>query len=260
MTDKIRLRRSNAVLSALIALSLLGGCASVTEEVDNADAAAQASTEATPVTEINAKDDFYGFINLDRLDSMEIGFGKASNGSFDETQDIIDERVRSMIKEIGESDEAFSAGSCEQLIHDIYVNYNEFENTCDSSEATFSAVFSEIDEAQDISGFMTVCAELYRDYGVEVMLSVETDMNRLDAKNYGVYVSGGAAVYNSFSFENMRKSTAAALSLKSFNESFLKALGVDAETTEERAEEMVNIVMDVARNTDIEVLKDSNPV
>ncbi|MGN0609140.1 MAG: M13 family metallopeptidase [Oscillospiraceae bacterium] len=260
MKEKIMLRRCKAVLAAVIAMSLLGGCVSATEEAENADAAVQEVTEAIPVTEIFAKDDFYGCVNLDRLDSMEIGFGKASDGSFDETQDIIDERVRSMIKEIGESDEAFSAGSCEQLIHDIYVNYNEFENTCDSSEATFSAVFSEIDEAQDISGFMMVCAGLYRDYGVEVMLSVETDMNRLDAKNYGVYVSGGAAVYNSFSFENMMKSTAAALSVKSFNESFLKALGVDAETTEERAEDMVNIAMDVARNTDIEVLKDSNPV
>lgn len=260
MKEKIMLHRCNVVLSAVIALSLMGGCASVTEETADADAASRTSTAETPVKELYAQDDFYGCINLDRLDSMEIGYGKSSNGSFDETQDIIDERIEAMIKEIGESDEAFSAGSCEQLIHDIYVNYKEFENTCDSSEDTFSVVFSGIDEAQSVSEFMMVCAGLRRDYGVNVMLSVDTDMNRLDAKNYGVYVSGGTAVYNSFSFENMMKSTAAALSVKSFNESFLKASGVDAETTEERAEDMVNIVMDIALNTDIEVLKDSNPV
>ncbi|MGN0552209.1 MAG: M13 family metallopeptidase [Oscillospiraceae bacterium] len=260
MTDKIKLRKCNAVLAALIALSLLGGCAAVTEEPADENTSSQTSAAETPITELNAQDDFYGYVNLDRLDSMEIGFGKSSNGSFDETQDIIDERLKSMIKEIGESNETFPAGSCEQLIHDIYAKYNEFENTCDSSEETFSAVYSKIDEVQNISGLMTVCAELYRDYGVSVLFDVYADMNRLDAKNYGVYVSGISAVYGSYSFEDITTNTGTALSVKSFNESFLKATGVDADITEERAEDMVNIVMDMAFGTDIEVLKDPMPI
>lgn len=260
MTEKNKLRRCSAILSAVMVLSLMGGCAAVTEEGSDTNAASQTSAAEAPVTELNAKDDFYGYINLDKLDSMEIGYGRASNGSFDEAQDIIDERIESMIKELGESSETFSAGSCEQLIHDIYVNYNEFENTCASSEATFSSVFSKIDEAQNVSELMMTCAELYRDYGLCVLFKVETDMNRLDAKNYGVYVSGVSDVYSSYSFENMTKNAGAALSVKAFNESFLKASGVDAEITEERAEDMVTIVMDVALNTDIEILKDPMPI
>lgn len=243
-----------------MALSLMGGCTDVTEEASDADTTSQTSAVETPVTALDAKDDFYGCINLDRLDSMEIGYGKVSNGSFDEAQDIIDERVESMIKEIGTSNETFPAGSCEQLIRDIYVSYTKFENTCDSSADTFSAVFSKIDKAQNISELMMTCAELYRDYGSCVLFKAETGMNRLDAKNYGVYVSGISGVYNSYSFENMTKNTDTALSVKSYNESFLKALGADAQITEERAEDMVNIIMDVALNTDIEILKDPMPI
>lgn len=260
MTEKNKLRRCSAILSAVMALSLMGGCTDVTEEASDADTTSQTSAVETPITELNAKDDFYGCINLDKLDSMEIGYGKVSNGSFDEAQDMIDERVESMIKEIGESNEAFPEGSCEQLIHDIYVNYTKFENTCDSSEDTFSAVFSKIDKAQNISELMMTCAELYRDYGSCVLFKAETGMNRLDAKNYGVYVSGISGVYNSYSFEDMTKNTGTAISVKSFNESFLKALGADSQITEERAEDMVNIIMDVALNTDIEIMKDPMPI
>ncbi|MGN0602509.1 MAG: M13 family metallopeptidase [Oscillospiraceae bacterium] len=260
MTEKSKLRGIKAVLSAVIALSFMSGCAAVTQEPEDGNDVSVTSAAEAPVTQLNAKDDFYGYINLDRLDSMEIGFGKASNGSFDEAQDIIDERIKTMIKEIGESGEAFSAGSCEQLIRDIYVNYQEFENTCASSEETFSAVFSKIDQAQNVSELMTVCAEMYRDYGVSILFSVNADMNRLDAKNYGVYVMGNSTVYNAYSFENMVKNTGAALSVKAFNESFLKASGVDAEITEERAEDMVNIVMDIALKTNIEIAKDPMPI
>ncbi|MGN1304035.1 MAG: M13 family metallopeptidase [Oscillospiraceae bacterium] len=260
MTKKTKLCRCNAILSAVIAMSLMAGCTAVPEENTDTDAASQTSIAEQPVTELAAKDDFYGCINLDKLDSMEIGFGRSSNGSFDEAQDIIDERVKSMIKEIGESGEAFPAGSCEQLIHDIYVKYSEFENTCESSEDTFSEVFSLIDSAQNISDFMTICAGLYRDYGVGILIEVSVEMNRMDAKNYGVRVSGISNVYNSYSYEDLTKNVGSALAVKAFNESFLKASGVDAETTEERAEDMVNIVMDVALGTDMEVLKDPLPI
>lgn len=254
-----RLSRCAAAITALMMLPLITGCTAATEVSEEADSASQTTAEL-PVTELDAKDDFYGYINLDRLDTLEIGYGKASDGSFDETQDIIDERISSMIKEIGESGGSFPSGSCEQLIHDIYAAYKEFENTCASSENTFSAVYSKIDNARNIGEFMTVCAGLYRDYGVNVLLNVNTDMNRLDAANYGVYVSGITNVYNIYGFEDLTTNTGTALSVKSYNESLLKALGVDKNITEERAEAMVNIIMDVARGTDIEALKDSLPI
>ncbi|MGN1416292.1 MAG: M13 family metallopeptidase [Oscillospiraceae bacterium] len=258
MKKKKRLSRCAAALTSVIMLSLTG-CTSAAETSEEADNTSQTTAEL-PVTELAAKDDFYGHINLDRLDSLEIGFGKSSDGSFDETQGIIDERISSMIKEIGESSEAFPDGSCEQLIHDIYAYYKEFEGTCASSEDTFSAVFSEIDSAQSISEFMTVCAGLYRDHRVNVLIEVYADMNRLDAENYGVYVSGITNVYNMYGFEDMTTKTSAALGVKSYNESFLKALGADKNVTEERAEAMVNIIMDVARGTDMGVLKESLPI
>lgn len=258
LKKKKRLSRCAAALTAAIML-LLSGCTAATEVSEEADSSGQTTAEP-PVTELDAKDDFYGYINLDRLDYLEIGYGKTSDGSFDETQDIIDERISSMIKEIGESSESFPEGSCEQLIHDIYADYKEYENTCASSEKTFSTVYSEIEGAQNIDEFMTVCAGLYRDYGVNVLLDVYVDMNRLDAANYGVYVSGITSVYNLYGFEDMTTKTSAALSVKSYNESFLKAIGVDKNVTEERAEAMVNIIMDVAWGTDIEVLKESLPI
>lgn len=259
MKRKKILSRCAAAFSAAIML-LLSGCTAATEVSEEADFSGQTTAEP-PVIELDAKDDFYGYINLDRLDSLEIGYGKTSDGSFDEAQDIIDERISSMIKEIGESSEAFPDGSCEQLIHDIYADYKEFfDDTCASSEKIFSEVYSEIDSAQTISEFMTVCAGLHRDYGVNVLLDVYTDMNRLDAANYGVYVSGINVVYNMYSVEDLTTKTSAALGVKSYNESLLKALGTDKNVTEERAEAMVNIIMDVARGTNIEVLKESLPI
>ncbi|MGN0633559.1 MAG: M13 family metallopeptidase [Oscillospiraceae bacterium] len=259
MTGKNNLRRCKAVISALLALSMMGGCAAVTEE-DDSFSAVQTSAAETPITNLSAKDDFYGYVNLEKLDSMEIGYMKMSAGSFDETQDIIDERVRSMIKEIGESNEQFSPGSCEQLIHDIYIKYKEFEDTCESSEETFSQVFAKIDEVSSISELMTVCGELYRDYGTVFLFDVSTEMNRMDSKKYGVYIMGVAAAYETYAFEDLTEDASMALSMKSFNEGFLKALGTDSAVIEERAEKMVGIIMDVAFDTDIEVLKDPMPI
>ena len=85
-----------------------------------------------------------------------------------------------MIKEVGESSEQFSPGRCEQLIPDIYIKYKEFEDTCESSEETFSQVFAKIDEVSSISELMTVGGELYRDYGTVFLFDVSTQMNRMD--------------------------------------------------------------------------------
>lgn len=256
---KSKLRPCSVIISAVLALTVLGGCTAATEE--EGDVSVSETTAAvTPVTEISAKDDFYGYVNLEKLDSMEIGFGSVSAGSFDEAQEIIDERIEEMLREIGESDEAFPKGSSEQLIHDILVKYEEFDSTCESSEDTFSDVFAKIDGAQNVSGFMTVCGEIFRDYGVNVMLDIYADMNLLDAKNYGVYISGGNAAYGMYAYEDLIGNTSSALALKSYNESMLKAFGVDSDSVDERAEDMVNIVMDVALASDEEVLKDPMPI
>ncbi|MGN1119010.1 MAG: hypothetical protein ACI4Q4_01555, partial [Oscillospiraceae bacterium] len=88
------------MLAALLCVStLLTGC--VTELPEEPELTLSQTEQPEPITELRAQDDFYGYVNLAKLDSMEIGFMKSSAGSFDEAQAIVDERVEELVYGLG---------------------------------------------------------------------------------------------------------------------------------------------------------------
>lgn len=249
-----------AVFTAVItAMAFLYGCTASADQPGNETNDKAAEETIVPVTSIRAQDDFYGYVNLDKLDTLEIGYGQKSAGSFNQAQDIVNEQLKSMITEIGNSNEKFEKGSSEQLIHDYYqLTYNSISEKKASgpvSEKIFTEVFNKIDSVQDISEYMILMAELKTMYDTDILLDLSVSMDRFTPDKYAASVKGLINT-GTVSYETLIKEQNSALSYKMYIQSLLKAKGTDGNDAEKRAEDQVYMLIKIASDTDFELLKD----
>ena len=53
---------------------------------------------------IKAQDDFYGYVNQETLQKLDIPFGESSNGTFTETEKIVEEQLDEIIEQVMSSE------------------------------------------------------------------------------------------------------------------------------------------------------------
>lgn len=254
----MRAKRKSALLALLLAAAMTTGCVTMAEPELPEEPVE--TDEAEPITSLRAQDDFYGYVNLEKLDSLEIGFGKSSAGAFDETQELIDKQIESLIKEIADSDEDFPAGSPEQLIRALYRQSMQYTERGEECEKLFGDVFARIDAVDSVSEYAELMAEFQRDYGVTLLMQPAVMMNYFEPTKYCTAVSGVSSACGIVDFKSMTKELSAAMQLKQTVQNFLSALGVDSESADARSDNVVYLMLDIANATDFEVLESSFPL
>lgn len=250
------MRRSKAAASLLAFVVLLSGCTMappVTEETE------EASVEVCDFEGIRAQDDFYGFINAETLLTCDIEDTHGMGGPVSEIDIEISDRLEGIIHEIVNGDrDSYAPGSNEQLIYDYY--YQALEASTVGSFASeddiayVNDVISGILSVSTIDEYLTMCGDLYTNWGVDPIIGggVDTDLANSSA---------GSVLLEPFSspdgspLENIGKGGTYAQVLASSIRMVLIDFGVDPEEAEQRSVADASLVLDIAYGTDIELIK-----
>ena len=250
------MRRSKAAASWLAFVILLSGCTMappVTEETE------ETSVEVYDFEGIRAQDDFYGFINAENLLTCDIEDTHGMGGPVSEIDIEISDRLEGIIHEIVNGDrDSYAPGSNEQLIYDYY--YQALEASTGGSFASeddiayVNDVISGIRGVSTIDEYLTMCGDLYTNWGVDPIIGggVDTDLANSSA---------GSVLLEPFSspdgspLENIVKGGTYAQVLASSIRMVLIDFGVDPEEAEQRSVADASLVLDIAYGTDIELIK-----
>jgi len=250
------MRRSKAAASLLAFVVLLSGCTMappVTEETE------ETSVEVYDFEGIRAQDDFYGFINAENLLTCDIEDTHGMGGPVSEIDIEISDRLEGIIHEIVNGDrDSYAPGSNEQLIYDYY--YQALEASTGGSFASeddiayVNDVISGIRGVSTIDEYLTMCGDLYTNWGVDPIIGggVDTDLANSSA---------GSVLLEPFSspdgstLENIGKGGTYAQVLASSIRMVLIDFGVDPEEAEQRSVADASLVLDIAYGTDIELIK-----
>ncbi|MBR3532720.1 MAG: M13 family metallopeptidase [Clostridiales bacterium] len=250
------MRRSKAAASLLAFMVLLSGCTMappVTEETE------ETSVEVYDFEGIRAQDDFYGFINAENLLTCDIEDTHGMGGPVSEIDIEISDRLEGIIHEIVNGDrDSYAPGSNEQLIYDYY--YQALEASTGGSFASeddiayVNDVISGILSVSTIDEYLTMCGDLYTNWGVDPIIGggVDTDLANSSA---------GSVLLEPFSspdgstLENIGKGGTYAQVLASSIRMVLIDFGVDPEEAEQRSVADASLVLDIAYGTDIELIK-----
>ncbi len=250
------MRRSKAAASLLAFVVLLSGCTMappVTEETE------ETSVEVCDFEGIRAQDDFYGFINAENLLTCDIEDTHGMGGPVSEIDIEISDRLEGIIHEIVNGDrDSYGPGSNEQLIYDYY--YQALEASTGGSFASeddiayVNDVISGILSVSTIDEYLTMCGDLYTNWGVDPIIGggVDTDLANSSA---------GSVLLEPFSspdgspLENIGKGGTYAQVLASSIRMVLIDFGVDPEEAEQRSVADASLVLDIAYGTDIELIK-----
>ena len=110
------------IIAALLAVSLLSGCASSDVSQDSLKDVKTDETQSSEgyIDSLTPGTDFYGYITAKDLMAMNLGNNENSTGVSSILQKEINDQIDLIIDDIINSSKDYERGSNEQLIHDLY--------------------------------------------------------------------------------------------------------------------------------------------
>ena len=253
------MRKIQRVISLFTALALTAGllCGCASGESSEASVPAPEKHEAADLSAIRAQDDFYGYINAQRLADTLPAYGEMMWGTYNEVEDQTVEEVFGLIAEIASSDENYEAGSPEYLIRSVYDQAMAF----DDNAAVYSEVLclcDRINGVRSIGELAALWKELYRSYGANTPFQPVVRQDYFKAGQYSLIIDQNKGFCGS-AFEDISDSDDDCVSMKKYITDMLMSTGCGKDTAESKAADAVRLSLDIAHATDFSAGKVSNP-
>lgn len=246
-------RSVGAVLVMLIGLGLTTGCVKV-EEPERLPETTTAQISETDT--IRPQDDYYYYVNKDRLDNAEFEYGKqVAATAFD--QHLIDDQIDQVISDVVAGN-GYDRGTEEDLIdraYDLYTAY-DFENEPVPEELT--SIVDEIKNASSIDELLYIDAELVRDYGCVSIFNCSVRVNYLLSGEYVLMFNQIDSVMNT-GLDEIREGNSALNSIRRVGRSCGAVAGYDADSCDMMGTEFAYLVFDIYSGTDLDILEAQMP-
>lgn len=238
------------LLAALIAVS---GCNAVlpTSSETSEESKEPGRLDTAPM---RAQDDFYGYVNLESLQNMELGYGETAAGSFNAVDTYA--LILGKIKELKASGEVFTKGSCEDLVIKAYDQYLAFNDNPELKAQAASVIEEELTKITGISALDELIDESNRlcvTYGVDALGFLTIIENPFIPEEYSFSVSQIRTLAGA-DIEELSKNANSATKYEKPITDVLLLVGKNKEDAEELTKSLLYKVIDIARATDIELL------
>ncbi|MCR4638174.1 M13 family metallopeptidase [Ruminococcus sp.] len=194
------------------------------------------------------QNNFYDYINYDKLSELEIPYGEAAASYFagEEIQDVIED----MIVEIGSSDESFADGTNEQLVHDIYRQALEYKE----NDKIVKAIMGNCDRilaAKDIQELFKIWGDLCVNHGAQSIFNFNINRDYKDGTRYCIELYG-ADNFLGTELKDIKDLSKNCTEANNIARDMHRVMGDDYETADEKGKQMVYLAIDIANATDTE--------
>lgn len=216
-----------------------------TQIVTASDTTAKQSTKEN----IKAQDDFYGYVNYESLQKMEIPFGESSNGTFTQVAKTVDEQLDEIIEQVVNSKESYKPGSNEQLIRDMYEQCISYEYESSGAKKQLEQMVQEIESAQNLNELIPVLGKLYTEYGCAVLFKPVVDNNAYQSADNALYAMHFSGVCNQY-LEDIYEEEGSRTDIQKTVQTALYELGIPYEEAEKRGKSTTYMLLDLAEETD----------
>ena len=236
-----------AVLIGTMAVSLMTGCSPSGPAVTR-------TTETTKQAEARPQDDYYRYINEERLKNAKFEYGATEAGSAFDSK-LVDEQIETVIKDVVKGS-GYEAGTEEDIIKKAYNAYLAYDFSKEPIPQDLTDMINEVKNAKSVDELMKLDAKIYRDYGVVSILNLAVEDNYF--ANDSVLSFGQINGMSDADFKGVRDDNAALDSIVTTTKTNLMTLGYDEDTATDRGRKLANLVLKIYGSTDLEILDGKN--
>ena len=253
------MRNNHKIISFITALAIMSGmlCGCASESAKETSAEPTSANETLDVSSIRAQDDYYGYINAERLLDTLPAYGEMTWGTFDEVDAQTVQEVLGLIGDIVSSDKVYEPGSAEYMIKNVYDQAMAY----DDNAAVYSDIRSmcdEINSTGSINELMELWKDLYRSYGAGTPFLPMVRQDYFKSGKYALLIDQSKGMCGS-SYEDISDSDDGCIGMKNYIRDMLMSMGYDKDTADSKAKQAVYLALDIAHGTDFSASKSANP-
>ncbi|MCQ2529416.1 MAG: M13 family metallopeptidase [Saccharofermentans sp.] len=255
-----------SVMAVFMAGTILSGCTVTTDSM--VESVPQETKEEFDPASIKPGDDYYGYINAEKLLNSEVDSMTGSYGTFDTIQNTVDGQVETVIREVVAGDRnTYLPGSNEQLVYDAY--HQLYDYTTDSGDyresvdsyitEDFLDAYDRIQAAKDYDEFFDVIGNISNEYGTDLLIPSRVNTNIYDADHNSLVLSH-INMGMGKNFSEISKGTYEANSLQERIHKCLYKVGGSYEESGDRATNVIYLLMALSGNTkyDVDAYENTN--
>ncbi|MCR4688851.1 MAG: M13 family metallopeptidase [Saccharofermentans sp.] len=203
-----------------------------------------------------AEDDYYSYINYDRLVDSEFDYGDATAGSAFDSK-LITQQVEDVITSTV-AGSGYEEGTEEYIIRNAYNSFMAYDFEGSDIPSDLEELFNRIDNASSVEELMAIDAELVSEYGTNSLIGITIGSDYLNSGVYILQVDQYKSI-NGASFEDLEEDYQPLNTLKDRCMAVLEAVGHDEEYSETVGNQAGYIAMDIYNATDMSVVRSSMP-
>ncbi|MCR5803359.1 MAG: M13 family metallopeptidase [Clostridia bacterium] len=251
----MKLREAMAAL--LCTALMISGC-NAAAAIDKTDETKQADFSRADIKDIRPQDDFYGYVNLNTLKGLSIAPGESAAGAIYSSD--IDEDLQAKIKEIATGSENYEKGSCEDIIRKAYNAYLDYDSNDENKKASAKIIESDIQkimDCNDLNELKKVSSDVVKKYPISPLGNIGISTNDFDPDQYSIIWAQSRNILG-LDLDEISKDTSKAEKGEMMVIDSLMAAGVDHDTAEKTAHDLMYKVIDIAWATDKDILNGVN--
>ena len=256
----MRKKTASLIVCSALMLNYLASCTVAIPEA-NPDGAAETSefVARADIEPIRAQDDFYGYVNLETLKTLELDYENPSAGGM--AMIDTDSQLLESVSKIVNSGEEYPEGSCEQILVRAYNQFIEYQNNDDLkalANQDADAELSKIVNVKNMEELFSVLTELRRDYNIISVIYWGVDADCFDPDKYAILfpqITDMAGI----NIETINKNARDAETFESSIELALRVSGMDQKESEEVTGDLLYKIIDIAWATNEDYINANNP-
>ncbi len=231
-------------LVCVISLGLIPGCSPVVIEGQETSG----TSEKAPAS---PKDDYYRYINEDRLKEAVFEYGELTAGSaFD--QKMIGDQIESVILDTV-SGAGYEKGSEEYLIQTAYNAFREYDFENEPIPEDLTTVLDEINNVKTVDELLKIDVKLIKDYGLNGMLGISVGTNYFaSGENIMTFVQQTGVL--NCDFETVRDDSFAFNSLVNDVKVIMQTMGYDVDSAEGYGRKLAVVAMELYGSTNMDIV------
>lgn len=234
---------ATALLCSVAACAFTGCTVEVPEQTKE-------TAETTAEGPVRPQDDFYRYINGDKLANAEFGYGdNTAADAFD--RKIIEDQIESIITDVV-AGSGYAEGSEEAIIKTAYNAFLDYDFTNEPIPEDLVDIISDIEDCRTVDDLMKIDVMLVRDYGLPGLMHLTVDYNYFEAGERVLTFNQLTEVLD-VKFEEMRDDNFAADDVADNASIIMQTLGRDKETAKEYGVKTANLAIELYGSTNMEI-------